>query len=191
MNYNKKLKAAVCVIGSVIALGTPVTHAQTVTDTFTVSAVVESVCEVTANDLDFGTYSPLSAVPLVSGVSTIDVTCNLLTPHDIGISSGANSADVTTRAMMNTDVAITSDNLLNYTLGCVLNVTLPPVAAEILTNCATNWGETPGVLGIGGDTFFAIGTGLTIPVVLSGTIPAGQNVAIGTYQDTLTATVTF
>jgi spore coat protein U-like protein len=50
----------------------------------------------------------------------------------------------------------------------------------------TNWGET-----VGTDTVSGTGTGATQIVTVYGRIPATQNVGIGGYVDTITATVTF
>ncbi len=156
-------------------------NAATVSDTFEVRVTVAEVCEVTANDLDFGTYDPLDALPLISGLATIDVTCALLTPHNVGIDAGQNGTGVADRKMI---IDGAGTDTIDYTLGCAIN--LPPAGA-VLTNCATNWGNT-----IGTDTFVGLGTGLPIPIIMTGTIPAGQNVPIGTYRDNpVTATVTF
>ncbi|RBP51206.1 Csu type fimbrial protein [Arenicella xantha] len=157
-------------------------------DTFEVRVLVADSCEIVANDLDFGTYDPLDAVPLLSAISTIDVECTLLTPFDVGIDAGQNGTGVADRKMIKDG----STETLDYTLGCVLSL---PVASAILTNCATNWGNSPGVLGVGGDTFFGLGLGTLVgplPIVMSGTIALGQDVPTGTYRDNpVTATVTF
>lgn len=156
------------------------TFAATETDDFEVRVVVDPICQITANDLDFGVYDTLDAVPLVSAVSTIDVNCALATVHNVGIDAGANGTGVADRKMIRDGGTET----LDYTLGCFLSV---PPAGAVITNCATNWGDT-----VGTDTFLGVGLGVPIPIVMTGTIPAGQNVPLGTYRDTpVTATVTF
>jgi spore coat protein U-like protein len=179
----RNLKSTLKAIVPVLALGiySPFSHAATVSDTFEVRVNVAEVCEVTANDLDFGTYDPLDALPLVSGIATIDVTCALLTPHNVGIDAGQNGTGVADRKMI---IDGAGTDTLDYTLGCAIN--LPPAGA-VLTNCLTNWGNT-----IGTDTFVGLGIGIPIPIIMTGTIPAGQNVPIGAYRDNpVTATVTF
>lgn len=163
-------------------------HSATDTDTFEVRVTVANACEITANDLDFGTYNPLDAVPLVSAVATIDVECTLATPFDVGIDAGQNGTGVADRKMIRDGGTET----LDYTIGCFLAA---PPAGAVLSNCTSNWGETPGVAGVGGDTFFGLGLGTIVgplPIVMTGTIPFGQNVPQGTYRDNpVTATVTF
>ena len=170
---------------ALLSLSSNGAFAATDTDTFTVTATVAPVCEITANDLDFGIYNPLSSVPLLLNTSTIDVTCNLLTAHEVGIDSGANSASVATRKMLITTAGET--DTLDYSLGCLV-AGIPAGALPVGTACVGNWGETTGV---GGDTMLLVGLGIEVPIPMAGEVTALQNVQSGIYQDTLTATVTF
>ena len=161
------------------------TYAETATDTFDVTATVVPACAIVANNLDFGNYNVLSSVPVGLNSSTIDVTCNLLTAHEVGIDSGANSVDVAARKLKITTAGGTAT--LDYSLGC-LATGIPVAASPNTTACFPNWGETTGALG---DTILLVGTGLTIPIPMAGAIGALQNVPAGDYLDTLTATITF
>lgn len=184
---NFKTKSNLLLLAAAITTATLAgkSFAATETDDFDVFILVESACAITANDLDFGTYNALSAVPVLVNTSTIDVTCNLLSPHEVGIGSGSNSTDVTTRKMI--IQSGTGGETLDYTLGC-LAAGIPGIASPVTTACALNWGETTGV---GGDSMLLVGIGLPVPIPMAGTVPALQNVPVGTYKDTLTATVTF
>jgi spore coat protein U domain-containing protein, fimbrial subunit CupE1/2/3/6 len=147
--------------------------AQT-SDSFEVRVQVEESCTITAEDLDFGSYDPNGPVPAV-GFSSITAECTLLTLYDVGLDAGANGTSVSDRKMVDD---ATGSETLDYSLACV-GVGVPA--------CALNWGNTPGT-----DTFTAVGTGLGIPVVVTGTIPAGQQVTPGTYRDNpVVATVYF
>ena len=160
-------------------------YAATATDTFDVTVTVDSACEITANNLDFVTYNTLASAPLLVNTSTIDVTCNLLTAHEVGIGSGANSTDVAARKMKITAAGGTAT--LDYSLGCLAS-NIPGAASPITTACALNCGET---FGVGGDTMLLLGLGVPVPINLAGSIGASQNVPTGDYLDTLTATVSF
>ncbi len=145
-----------------------------VSSQFEVKVEVVESCTVEANDLDFGTYDPNSLVPTLS-TSTITATCTLLTPFDVGLDAGSNGSSVSDRQM--SDDATGAERLA-YNLSCA-GVGVPA--------CALNWGDTPGT-----DTFLGIGTGLALPIVVTGTIPTGQQVTPGTYRDTpVTATIYF
>lgn len=145
---------------------------------FEVRVGVSDACDISASDLDFGTYNVLDAVPLTN-TSTITVQCSLLTTYSVGIDQGQHGASTSDRKMLKTGGTDTNpEHLLDYTLNCV-GVGVPA--------CALNWGD------IGeGNVFSGIGTGLAVPIVLTGTIPALQNVEVGQYTDNpVTATVDF
>lgn len=186
MKLNSK-KLWLAAISSLSLIG--VSHSATETDTFTVTATVESACSIVANDLDFGVYNALSAVVPVT--SSIDVTCNLGTLYSVGIDAGTGSAGTTTDRRM---TGQTHGDELSYSLAC-LAPGLPALAAEVIALCIGNWGDDRTLLL--GDGFSAIGTatglGLleTHNIPLQGVIPIGQSVSADTYVDTLTATVEF
>lgn len=60
-------------------------------DTFNVTATVDSVCSMTAgNDLAFGSYNPVNALA-VTGTTTVAVTCsNGMTGTDVGLAYTGN-----------------------------------------------------------------------------------------------------
>ena len=139
------------------------------TDTFDVTATIIASCSITANDLSFGNYDPLSATAL-DQTSTISVTCSNGADYDIQLSGGI-SADVNARTM---DDDATGTNLLNYSLFRDSGRT-------------DNWGVSNGI-----DTYQGTGTGSAQTITVYGRIPAGQTTPpIGAYTDTITATIEY
>ena len=163
--FKKFLVAGAVLVGTTSA----VQASSTTTTTFNVTATVISSCSVSGADLAFGNYDPLSVV-LGVGTTTVSVTCSLLAPYNIGLAIGTNGASVTARKMKITGGG---SDLLNYHLY--------RDAAHLL-----NWGNT-----VGTDTLSLVGTGLSVGSTVFGTIPAGQNVSVGSYTDTITVTITF
>lgn len=163
---NTKTFAAALLAGA--ALFTAVAaNAASSTATFQVTANVASSCSMTASDVAFGAYDPLSALP-TTATGGVTVTCTLLTPYQVGLSAGNGSgATVSTRKMTS------GSNTLNYAL------------YRDATRLS-NWGNT-----LGTDTVSFVGTGLAINHPVYGTIPAQQAVANGNYTDTITVTLTY
>jgi spore coat protein U-like protein len=132
---------------------------------FIVEANVAPSCTLTANNLNFGAYSRVQ----LDGTTTLTATCASGSAYTIGLNAGVSSgATVSSRAM--TGPAAT---LLHYGLFQDSARTL-------------NWGNT-----VTADTVASAGTGVAQTVTVYGRIPPSQNVAPGTYQDTITATLTF
>lgn len=142
--------------------------AATATTTFPVSAIVLKVCSVSANALAFGNYDPTLATDNDASTTAV-VTCTVGTSYQVGLNAGTSSgATVATRKMAS------GANLLNY--GIYQN------AARI-----SNWGNTPGI-----DTPPATTASVTPDILtLYGRVPAGQNVPLGTYNDTITVAITY
>lgn len=154
-------------LGALLALGCAAVLGGTATTTFTVTATVAAACTISATDLAFGTYSPAAALP-TDASSTVTTTCTLAAPYNIGLNAGT-GAGATVAARKMTSGA----NTLTYSL-------FQDVARLVV------WGNT-----IGTDTVVGVGTGLAVGTPVHGRIPALQNVAVGGYADTITATVTF
>lgn len=155
-------------LGALLALGcTPVLAASPQTTTFTVTANVVAGCTITAATLDFGAYVP-TATSDTDASSTVTTNCTLTVPYNIGLNVGA-GAGATVAARKMTSGA----NTLTYSLF--------RDAGHLLV-----WGDT-----IGTDTVAPVGFGLAVPTTVFGRIPASQNAAVGSYTDTITATLTF
>jgi|SRR5450432_3866733 len=148
--------------------------------TFTVSATVLSNCTISATNLSFGTYNPLS-VTANTATGSVTITCTKSAASTIGMDNGLNFASAT-RSMKSG-----AGDLINYTLGQPPN-TVPGTAC---TFPGTAWTAVVG--------------GLFTPAVapskaartynVCGQATAGQDVpgsvAGVLYSDTVTASVNF
>jgi spore coat protein U-like protein len=142
-------------------------EAKTVTtnDAVTVQIVVSSSCTVSANSLSFGNYSSLATG---SGTTTVSVVCTNGTPYQVGLNAGIGSgATVTTRKMTKT--------------GSTLNYSLYKDSAKTVV-----WGNTQNT-----DTVSGTGSGVSQAITVYAKIPSGQTSPMGSYTDTITATVYF
>src|SRR5882762_2847635 len=95
-------------LAGVLLASTPVA-ATIVTNTFTVQAVINASCNVTATTLNFGAYDPTSATAL-NGSSTISVFCTSGTPYTAALNIGSGGGSLVTRTISN------GANTLNYNL---------------------------------------------------------------------------
>ncbi len=167
MHFSSKLKFSLAILAC-LPLGMAIQPAfatSTATTTFTVSATIQATCLVSATSLSFGTYTGAVA----TSSSTVSVTCTNTTPYHVGLNAGlASGATVTTRQMAGPGGA-----LLNYGLYSD-------------SGHSTNWGNT-----VGTDAIAGTGNGSAQAITVYGQIPAGQYLAPGSYQDTITATVTY
>ncbi len=155
-------------LAAILCWGTSIPAlAATATASFTVTATAMKACSISATPQNFGSYDPTAATPLNS-TSTITILCTTGTEYNVGLNAGsASGATVTTRKMTN------GANTLNYALYQDSSRTI-------------NWGNTVGTDTVGGT---AGGTAATLTVY--GQVPAGQNVPVGAYSDTVTATITY
>jgi len=148
-------------------------QAFTATNTFGVSATVNSNCLVSANALAFGAYSPTGGA--ITGSTTVGVRCTSGTTFTVALNGGTTTgATITQRLMAN------GANTLQYNL--------------YTTNAyATVWGD-----GATGSTQAGTGAGMAVGsvqnLVVYGQLPdsvANQAAVPGNYSDTITITVTY
>lgn len=133
--------------------------------TFRVTARVQAVCEVTATDLDFGTYTAQSGTTL-QGSTLLRATCTPDTTYNIGLNEGTSpGATVNQRRM------VAGTQVLNYQLYSD-------------TNRSTIWGNTPGT-----NTVTGVGTGQPLDHTVFGAVPAAQVIPAGDYGDTITVRI--
>lgn len=146
----------------------PAAQAATDTTSFTVTATVLASCDVSAANLLFGNYDPVSATPR-DVATTVTVICTNGTTYDVGLNQGV-GAGATHAARRMTHA------------GQTLTYSLYSDAGH-----ASVWGETIGVNAVHGT-----GSGAGQPLDVYGRIPAGQTApAGGPYSDTITVTVTY
>jgi spore coat protein U domain-containing protein, fimbrial subunit CupE1/2/3/6 len=155
-------------LAGVILASTPVA-ATTVTNTFTVQAVINSSCNVTATTLNFGAYDPTSATAL-NGSSTVSVFCTSGTPYTTTLNVGSGGGSFVTRTIAN------GGNTLNY------NLYRDSARSQV-------WGDGSG------STFTVAGTGSGLltasTLTVYGDIATAQDKPPGTYTSTITVTVTY
>lgn len=136
-------------------------------DTFTVSATVLATCEITANDLNFGSYNPISATHL-DAATTVSVTCTNGTAYNVALSLGDGTGATTASRYMTQGA-----NALAYTLY------RDPGRSQL-------WGDDEGV-----DTLAGVGDGTADTIDIYGRVPMQQAAPSGSYDDTITVTVTW
>lgn len=177
------MKRILFAAAALMALGLPGLALAQATTNLTVQASVSAVCTVTASPLlDFNAYDPVSAnaSTALTGSGLISVTCTKNTSTArIDLDNGANFSG--TRRMLNQSAA---GEFLNY------NLFKPSAAGSGATCTASAWGTgaTNGYSPVAGD-FTSASTAVDFKVC--GSVPAGQNVATGTYKDTVGVTVNF
>jgi len=177
---NLKHVALTSAVASIIAFSGSADALQATT-TFTATATVFSNCTISATNLGFGTYDPLSASPN-NATSTVTITCTKSAASTIGMDNGANFASAT-RNMKSAAL-----DLIAYSIG---QPSSNAAGAACTFPAATPWTTS--------------GAGLLTPVAapskaartynVCGTIAAGidvpGSVAGVLYTDTVTAQVNF
>lgn len=160
-----KQRIAVLLMLGLMPLAELHAQSQTVSTTFRVNARVEAVCEVTASDLAFGTYTAQAGTPL-QGTTLLRATCTPGTTYNVGLDAGTSPG-----ATINQRKMASGANSLNY---------------QLYSDSARNtiWGNTTGT-----DTVTGTGTGLAVDHTVFGAVPAAQVVPAGDYQDTITVRV--
>lgn len=133
----------------------------------TPAAQVAVGCSISSSAFAFGTYNPLAVVPTDSiGTITYECTAGVLIRVDL---SQGSSGTFTARTMSGPAGTLTYNLYLD--------------AARLLV-----WGDGTG----GSQSYTELATALvqrSVPV--HGRIPASQDAAVGSYTDTLTATIVF
>jgi spore coat protein U-like protein len=132
-------------------------------------------CSVSAGNVAFGTYDPLAASPLTS-TGTVTATCNGISLFGVPITVALNKGLWGTFA---TRVMKTGANTLNYNL----------YSDSAHTHI---WGDgTSGTVTVGLTVNIPfLGSGSASATVY-GQVPVSQDVAPGTYTDTITVTITY
>jgi len=175
------------VLAAVAGLGIATTGwAATATSNVTVNASVSQVCTVSAATVAFGAYDPVSAnaaSDLAAPAAPLTVTCTKGSASvDIDLGQGGNYS--TGRRM--TD----GTDFLNYQLYKASTEASGVACASPPSSGAGIWGSTSGgsTLTPSSPTWSAA-TGLVFNIC--GVVPQAQDVGVGSYTDTVVATVTF
>jgi len=176
----KQALAHLAAAAGLLLLTCSVANALQATTTFTVTATVVSNCTISATNLSFGTYNPLSA-SANNATSTVTITCTKSAASTIGMDNGANFA--VTRNMKSG-----AGDLIGYSIGQPPNNT---VGTACTFPAATAWTTSGGGL----FTPAAAPSKAARTYNVCGTIAAGidvpGSVAGVLYTDTVTASVNF
>ena len=142
--------------------------AGSATSQFGVSATVVSNCSISSAPIAFGSYDPLNS-SIVTAQGSVSVKCSAAAPGvTIALDNGGHSANAPSgspRAMTN------GSSFLGYDI--------------MQPNNTTEWGSGAG------QTLAVTADGTTQTFTSNGKVPAQQNVTVGAYSDTVTATVNF
>jgi spore coat protein U-like protein len=135
---------------------------------FTSTVVLGAGCSVAATDIIYGTAGGLAAQLDNSG--NLQVACTLNTPYTIALDGGTTTGNIAARKLS-----------LNGAGAGIISYQLYRDAARTLV-----WGN-----GTTGTTQAGTGTGATQLVPVYARIPAQTTPAPGTYEDTVTVTLTY
>ncbi len=138
-----------------------------VTATFQVTANLGGVCTLTTNTLAFGTYTPSASA--LAGSTTIIPTCTNSTPWTLSFNNGSTTGGTISQRLLANGAAT-----LNYNL-------YTSAADTTILGDGTS----------GSNTITGTGTGAAQSITIYGLIPAGQFVTVGSYSDTITATISY
>lgn len=152
-----------------LAAGTVADATTTASNTFTVQAVINAACDVSATTLNFGAYNPASASAL-TGTSTISVYCTGGSPYTTALNVGSGGGTFATRTLLS------GSNTLSF------NLYRDAAYSQI-------WGDGTA------STYTVAGTGSGLltanTLTVYGQIPISQDKPVGTYTSTITVTVTY
>jgi spore coat protein U-like protein len=166
----------IAAVASFLAMGaSTATVAATAQTTFTVTATVSANCTITATGISF-TYDPIgaNAAAAATASGSVTIACTKGAGPTIGLSAGVHAGQVAgvSRAMAN------GANFLGYELSQpAAPIGNSGVWTDIGGANAFNAGASPGKA----PRTFSV----------SASVPGGQDVAVGSYSDTVTATVNF
>ena len=158
---------------------TGVAIAGSATAPLVVSATVAASCSISTTPVSFGAYDPASAAETTTTGSVI-LSCVKNSDPSISLTLGLHAVG-SVRGMK--DSVLTNTDVLSYQLY------QPP---SLVSNIPCTFGETT-VWGTGADLFDPAAATSIAPQTynICGKILPGQDVANGSYQDTVTAQVDF
>jgi spore coat protein U-like protein len=156
-----RIRLVSMVLGALSVIVCPVALPQTASDSMQISITISGNCSITANDLDFGSYSSLA--------SDIDVDSGIT----VNCTSGSNYAVSLDQGVYGPRLMFNGSNYVDY---------------ELYTSPQRNtaWGTNVGV-----DTVGGTGDGNDQVLTVYGRVPSQGTPPVSTYYDFVTATVAF
>jgi spore coat protein U domain-containing protein, fimbrial subunit CupE1/2/3/6 len=157
--------AAAVLAGTAIFAVTPAFAGNTVGGAIHVGLEVIDECTIDTEDIDFGQVGIVQSD--INTTADITIECTKRTPYAIALNKGVVGASTANRQMENGD-----GDLINYNL-----------------YSDSGWGSIWGSV-VGTDTVdSASADGADEVLTIYAKVPSHQNVPIGTYADTITATI--
>jgi len=132
-----------------------------------------AICNVTATSISFGAYDVFVAAPLDS-TGSVTVSCNDASPRDVTVSIGASatSGGFNPRKMKR----LSGSDLLDYNVFTA-------------SSRSTIWGD--GTAGTSTVLLSNVKKNQPRVTTIYGRIPAGQDIQVGSYTDTVTITILY
>lgn len=163
----KNLAAAAVVLAGVVFTGR-MAMAATETGTLTVSATVIATCTIGDGAIAFTGYDPVGvhAAAALDSSTTLSVQCTNGTPYSIGLNAGANPNGAVRRMLRATGTEYLTYELYSDSNRTAVWTDAAPLSGTAASNSAFN-------------------------VTVYGRVPQAQDVPIGTYNDSVTATINF
>jgi spore coat protein U-like protein len=153
--------ASVAAAALAVAVAPRSATAATAQSSFTVTAIVPRACTIGSTNISIANYDP-NAGAATTSTGAVTLTCTRGTPYSVALASAG--------GWRLSDGATPTPNTLNY---------------QVLQGAtATPWNATTPVAGTAPSR-------AAIPLTATASVGAGQDVPVGTYTDTVTATVTF
>ena len=158
------------ILAAALLVAAPLASAATASDTMVVSITIENSCTIAANDLSFGVVNTLAAN--IDAGTTVDIVCTGAGPLSIEFTAGAGAAATFASRKMTDGVST-----------AVIDYSLYADAARTLV-----LGDSTG----GSVVISGTSTGGTDSFPVYGRVFGVQNPKpVGSYSDTVVATVTF
>lgn len=156
---------------SILIIAVPSFAANSATANLNISANVSAVCTITTSPVAFGSYDPVvaNAAAALNANGSVNVACTKGASATIDLGNGSNPNGTTNRQMTN------GTSMLPYSL-------------YKDSGLSQVWGS-----GLTGGTTYAYTSAskASTAVTVYGQIPAGQDVTVGSYTDTVVATVNY
>lgn len=179
---NRSIPLAAAILAGCTALALPAMAAPTDIGNggLSVSLEVSAGCTVNTSAVSFTASGKITTAVNEASAGSVTVTCTDGISYEIGLDEGLYAGSDQTTVPTGSDTDTTHRRLYNSSAA-----TYKYVSYDLYSNAGrtTHWGNTPATDAVAGS-----GVGGS-PVSVYGKIPATQNASVGSYVDTVTATV--